>query len=384
MIKSTLPLLFILFYFVGFSQKTIKKDLESEILSTTRQLKIYIPEGYEKDSILNYPLAIVLDEGYLFDIYVSNSILFAKKDKAPKQIVVGVSMEETIQQDTSFDTSTGKLNADALSFYQFIRDEVVFYIESTYKTSPYITLVGQGFSGNLVSHFLKENNIFINSLICINPSFSNFINRELISYNLNKFGKEDNTFYFYTNNSPSLSSEKQKKISQVHNALKNLNIENFNVINDTINTVSSISSIAEAVPRAINKIFEIYSPISKEEFDSNIKDLSPKDAIRYLENKYIELEYLFGTNLEIRKRDIYAIEGIVIEKENGDKLKDFGKMLLKLFPKSPMGEFYIGKYYEKDEKYEKALQYYKIGYGKMDPTDPNADAYYENILRIRG
>ncbi len=29
----------------------------------------------------NYPLAIVLDEEYLFDAYVGNSVLFAKKTK---------------------------------------------------------------------------------------------------------------------------------------------------------------------------------------------------------------------------------------------------------------------------------------------------------------
>ena len=30
------------------------------------------------------------------------------------------------------------------------------------------------------------------------------------------------------------------------------------------------------------------------------------------------------------------------------------------------------------------LKYYKIGYGKMDPADKNADAFYENILRLGG
>ena len=80
MIKKSLTLIFILFCFCGFSQKTIQKKIESVTLKTTRNIKIYIPEGYEKDSIKNYPLTIVLDEEYLFDMYVGNSILFAKKD----------------------------------------------------------------------------------------------------------------------------------------------------------------------------------------------------------------------------------------------------------------------------------------------------------------
>jgi hypothetical protein len=327
---------------------------------------------------------VVLDEEYLFETYVGSAILFAKKDKAPKQIVVGIAMEETKGDDISFNRNNGKLDVKANYFYEFIRDEVIFYMESTYRTSPFISLVGHGYSGNLVSHFLKENTAYINSFICINPSFSDFIGGELQSYNLKKFAKEDNTFYFYTNNSSSFSSQKQKKIDRIQKGLEGLEIKNFNVINDNINTVSSVSAIAEAIPRAMTKIFEIYSAISKEEYEKNIKDLSPKDAIEYLENKYIEIEFLFDTNLGIRERDIYAIEDIVIKKENGDKLRDFGEMILKLFPTSPLGEYYIGRYYESGKMFKKALKYYKIGYGKMDPSDPNADAYYENILRLGG
>ena len=384
MIKNSLTLIFILFYFCGFSQKTILKKIESDTLETTRNIKIYLPQGYEKDSIKNYPLAIVLDEDYMFDIYVGNSVLFSKKDKAPKQIVVGISMEETKGKDISFDRNSGRLTGSAKNFYEFIRDEVLFYIESNYRTSPFITLVGQGYSANLITHFLQENTAFINSFICINPSFSDFIGDELVSYNLPRFIKEDNTFYFYTNNSDSFSSKKQVKIDQVQKGLSLLEIKNFNIINDITNTSSSVSAISEALPRALTKVFEVYSSISKEEYEKNIKELTPLDAISYLENKYLEIEFLFGSDLGIREKDIYAIENIIIEKENGDRLRDFGKMILKLFPSSPLGEYYIGRYYESGKMFKKALKYYKIGYGKMDPSDKNADAFYENILRIGG
>jgi predicted alpha/beta superfamily hydrolase len=384
MIKKSLTLIFILFCFCGFSQKTIQKKIESVILETTRNIKIYIPEGYEKDSIKNYPLTIVLDEEYLFDMYVGNSILFAKKDKAPKQIVVGISMEETKVKDISFDVNTGRLTSSARGFYEFIRDDILFYMESNYRTSPFISLVGYGYSANLITHFLQEDTAFINSFICINPNFSDAIEQELISYNLPKFRKEDNTFYFYSNNSSSFLLNKQQQIDKVQKGLSSLELKNFNVINDVMTTSSSVSAISEAIPRAITQVFEVYSGISNEEFEKNIKDLAPREAIYYLENKYLEIEFLFGTNLGIRERDIYAIENIIIEKENGDYLRDFGKMILKLFPSSPLGDYYIGKYYEIGKVYKKALKYYKIGYGKMDPSDPNADAFYENILRLGG
>lgn len=384
MIKKSLSLIFFIFCISIFSQNIIVKELESEIMETTRTLKIYIPDSYERDSIKNYPLAIVLDEEFMFDTYVGNSILFAKKDKAPKQIVVGISMEETRAKDVGFDLNSGALINSSKNFYDFLRDEVLFYMESNYRTSPFVSFVGQGYSANLITHFLQENTAFINSFVCINPSFSDFIGSELQSYNLNKFANEDNTFYLYINNSDAFSASKKTKISQIQSALSTLEIKNFNIINDNIITDSSVSAISEAIPRAMTKIFEVYSAISKEEYEEKIKELSPIDAIAYLEDKYLEIEFLFGSSLGIREKDIYAIENIIIEKENGDRLFDFGKMILKRFPSSPLGEYYIGRYYETGKNFKKALKYYKIGYGKMDPADPNADNYYENILRLGG
>ena len=384
MIKKSFTLICILFFFSGFSQKLITKKINSDILEATRTLKIHLPKGYKKEDAKNYPLAVVFDADYLFDAYVGNAVLFAAKDKAPQQIVVGISMEKTRKKDTYFNSDTGNLTTNNIAFYQFVRDEVIFYMESNYKTSPFISLIGEGTSANLISHYLNEAVPFINSYICINPTFSDFIGQQLQSYNLPKFEKEDNTFYLYTNNSTSFSSKKQTKIGELQAGLSSIKLKNFNIISDTITTSSRVSAMSEAIPRAINKIFEIYSAISKEEYEKNIKDLSPLDAIAYLENKYLEIEFLFGSNLGIRERDIYAVENIIIEKENGDQLREFGKMILKLFPSSPLGDYYIGRYYESGKNIKKALKYYKTGYGKMDPADPNSDAFYENILRLGG
>jgi hypothetical protein len=382
MIQKSLPLLFLLFFFSAFSQTVVKKIINSDYLGTSREIKIYLPKGYDKNEEKNYPLAIVLDSEYMFDLYVGNAVLFATKDKAPKQIIVGINMAETRKKDTYFNVNNGKFTSSNKKFYQFIKNEVIFEIESSYKTSPFISMIGQGTSANLITSFLGEKTPLINSYIFINPTFSDFIGRQMQAYNLLRLQKEDNTFYFYTNNSTIFSNDKQIRIDQLQKVIFGLDIRNFNVINDRFDTESSISAISEAIPRALTKVFEIYSAISKEEFDKNIKDLSPIDAIAYLQNKYLDIEFLFGSNLEIRKQDVFAVEQIIIEKENGDQLLNFGLMILKLFPKSSLGEYYIGRYYEQGKNIKKALKYYKIGYGKMDPSDPNADAYYENILRL--
>lgn len=379
---KTISFLLVLYSLMGVSQGLINSSIHSLLLDTERDIQISLPTTYDSDSIKSYPLTIVLDAEYLFDIYNANAKLFASKGKAPEQIIVGISMNETRKNDIFYNVANGKLNAENRKFYEFIRDELIFHMESNYRTTPFVTLVGEGVSANFITHYLQEKLSPINAYICINPSFSDFIGGQLQSYNLSDLEKHDTLFYFYTNNSSSFSLKKRTKISQLQNALVTKELRNLKIINDNIESYSSVSTMSEAIPRAILNIFKLFAPISKDEFENYISILSPIEAIGYLENKYLEIQYHFDSTIGIRERDIYVIEDIIIDKNEGEYLREFGKMILKMFPTSPLSEYYHGLYFEKKDNYKKALDYYKIGYGKMDPSDPNADKFYENIIRI--
>ncbi len=366
-----------------FGQKTIYKKYNSEVLNDTRELSIYLPKSYDKDSISNFPLAIVLDGQKLFDIYVGASNYYAQLDNAPEQIVVGIDMKESRNKDAGYDIISGNLDNNSEKFYRFIRDEMIPYIEASYKTSPFITIVGESLTANYITHFLKEEYSIFNAYICLNPTLSNTIVNQIESYNLQELSSQDNTFYFYLSSNPFSNTEKKDKIKNFGKFIKSFEINNFNVVFDELaNSPSSSSSIGEGIFRAFAKIFEIYSGITKTEFNEKVKNLSPPEAISYLEIKYLDIEFLFGANIGIRKADVFAIEDIIMDKEGGDYLDDFGKMILKLFPTSEMGHYYLGKYYETGKDFKRALQQYRLGYGKMNPRDPNADLFYQNIERL--
>ena len=149
--------LLILFSFLSTSgQKTIYKKYDSEVLNDTREISIYLPKSYDKDSISNFPLAIVLDGHKLFDLYVGTSNYYSYQDNAPEQIVVGINMKDTRTKDAGYDIITSELTTDSKKFYRFIRDEIVPFMEATYKTSPFLTIVGEGLTANFITHFLQE------------------------------------------------------------------------------------------------------------------------------------------------------------------------------------------------------------------------------------
>ncbi|MBL4605951.1 MAG: hypothetical protein JKY02_09915 [Flavobacteriaceae bacterium] len=381
--RTVLLLLFAFSISSAFGQKTIFKKYESDELKDIRDITIHLPKNYEKDSISNFPLAIVLDGHKLFDLYVGTSNYYAAQDNAPEQIVVGINMESTRGKDASYDISNSNLTSDSKRFYRFLRDELIPFIEANYKTSPFLTIVGESLTANFITHFLKEAQPIFNAYICLNPTLAPDINNQIQKYNLDRLSTMDNRFYFYLSGNPFAKGEKLTKIQALGKFVKSIEIQNMGIVFDELTSSPSSSSvIGEGMSRAFAKIFEVYAGITKEEYDKKIKDLSPPDAIAYLETKYLDIEYLFGSNIGVRQRDVIAIEDIILEKENEDYLKDFGEMILKIYPASEMGNYYLGRYFESGNDIKSAIEQYRLGYGKMNPADPNADLYYQNVERL--
>lgn len=376
--------LFVLFLFIStsiFSQKIFYKDFKSVELGVTRTLQIYIPASYEVDKKKLYPLSILLDGDYLFDVYVGNAKLFAKRDKAPEQIIVGImqNINKERYNDCGYDKVNGLPTEESDRFYRFIRMELLDYLESNYRLSPFRTLVGSTLTANFINYFAVENQPVFDAFININP----YYNADMPTFLQNKLSLvDDQKVYYYLSSGNYNSKPKHKRIKEVAYLLKSLNNPNIIYKFDDFTNSTKIASIGQSIPQALAHIFDIYSAISQEEFAQNIKHLSPPDAIAYLENKYVEIEYLFGTNMKIRERDIYAIEPIIIDREEGDYLVSFGEMIQKLYPETPISDYYIGYFYEKNGQYKKALKNYKNGYAKIDENSENAENYYQNVERV--
>ncbi len=381
-ILNKINTLLILFVTINsFSQNIKTKKFNSETLQNDRYLKIYIPPSYDLDETKFYPLTIVLDAEFLFDVYVGNSILFANKDKAPEQIVVGINQNHFDEryQDCSYQKENSLPTQESEAFYQFIRIELMDYLEENYRISPFKTIIGNTLTANFTNYFLVEQYPGFNAFISINPYYA--LDIPIMLQQKASSLKDENIYYYLSNGNYNL--EKYSTFIDETNALlETVNNPKFKYKYEKFENSTKTASIGQSVPSALAFIFEMYSTISDEEFDKNVKDLSPADAIAYLEKKYVEIEYLFGSNLKIREKDIFAIEAIVLDKENGDYLKNFGEMINKLYKESPIGDYYIGRYYETGKKYKLALRYYKSGYMKLPEGDPNSDGYYENIERV--
>ncbi|MFD0993380.1 alpha/beta hydrolase [Tenacibaculum geojense] len=381
--KKTLFLIAFTICSVVAAQTTFTKKISSSEFGRDRNIKIHLPQGYDTDTVHKYPVAIVLDNDYLFDLYVGNSKIYAKGDLAPKQIVVGLDTDYSINQDVSTVRANGALTNNSSKFYNYIKKEVIPYLDVNYKTSPFLTIVGDGIGANFLLHFLKEQKPFFNAYIAISPEMNQQMARLIGTYNLKRLDKIDNDFYVYLSTNPFENQDSKKLYKQLTDALTNLDTQRLHLTFDKFDdSPTKVAAISNAIPRAFAKTFSLYSKITRDEYNEYVKDLDPLEAIKYLERKYLDIEYLYGTNTNVRMEDIFTIEGIVIDKMDGDYLRVLGDFVMIKHPDSHLGEYYVGKYHELGKNYEMALFYYKEAYGKMELSDPNAEAFYENIRRV--
>ena len=361
----------------SFSQIT-SKNFESKILLQYRTLKIYVPPSYEIDATKIYPLTIILDAEDLFDVYVANAKLLARKQEAPEQIIVGISQIESRTEDCAYDAISSLPTSFSSDFQLFINLELLPFIDDEYRLSPFKAIVGRSLTANFINYFFIQDKPVFNAYININPSYA----EGMASYIKNTIPNINLPTYYYMSSGSYNSKDKQANISGIFSLLDTYKNPFINYKLDVFNEVTYSTSLGLSIPSALAYIFKMYGPITKEEYDTKISKMTPPEAIAYLEKKYVEIEYFFGTDIQIRQKDILRIEPLIMDTLDGDYLNEFGKMIIRLYPDSPLGYYYIGQYYETGNSLKKAIKYYKIGYSKIDENDPNLDAFYVNIERV--
>ncbi|HEX4374342.1 MAG TPA: alpha/beta hydrolase-fold protein [Puia sp.] len=155
------------------------EEIESKQLSEKRILNIYLPEGYNKNDTVKYPVIYLLDGSADEDfIHIAGLVQFNSfpwVNHMPKSIVVGIANVDrrrdftyptTVADDKKKYPTTGKSE----NFIAFIEKELQPFIESKYKTSASKTIIGESLGGLLAAEILLKKPELFNKYIIVSPS----------------------------------------------------------------------------------------------------------------------------------------------------------------------------------------------------------------------
>lgn len=157
----------------------VTDELYSKQLSEKRILNIYLPEGYNVNDTVHYPVIYLLDGGADEDfIHIAGLVQFNSFEwikRVPKSIIVGIANTDR-KRDLSFPTSIAKDKATypttggSAHFIAFIKDELQPYIQQHYKTNANKTLIGESLGGLFATEVLLKEPSLFNTYILVSPS----------------------------------------------------------------------------------------------------------------------------------------------------------------------------------------------------------------------
>jgi hypothetical protein len=358
--------LMLLIAFVSFataqSQTTVEK-IKSEKLNETRDIQLYIPEGYSEDKV--YPIIVVLDAHYLFESVVANARYYSYWDEMPECIVVGVNQyeKENRAREVAFNDASGLPEKKSADFFEFIGMELIPFVEKNYNTANFKMIVGHDDTANFANYYLFKEVPLFDAYINLSPYFAPKM-EDRIATRLEEF--ETKKFYYLATADEDTRKE-AKRIRGLNESLRTLKNENVFYYYDDFTEANHNSLAVQAIPRAMSKIFTIYRPISVKEYREKIVTLKTSPYL-YLIDKYETIEELFGFEKRVSVNDFMAIYSAIRKNKKDEDLELLAKLGKKEYPDTALFHFFMGEYYEKIGKPKKALRMYQNGFS-MNPID---------------
>lgn len=143
--------------------------LASKTTGTTYHVYVRFPQGYVDKPAERYPVVYLLDGDSAFPLLGAQHLFLTIDDKVPEAFVVGISYGSFSPQINRRDRDYGPAS-DA--FQQFLADELMPRIESSYRADPARRiLVGQSFGGSFVLYSALTRPDLFWARIASNPSF---------------------------------------------------------------------------------------------------------------------------------------------------------------------------------------------------------------------
>ena len=182
------------------------EEIQSKELSEKRILNIYLPEGYNANDSIKYPVIYLLDGSADEDfIHITGLVQFNSFEwinQVPKSIVVGIATVDR-RRDFTFPTSIEKdqkkfpTSGHSDKFISFIEKELQPFVEKKYKTTNSKTIIGQSLGGLLETEILLKKPALFNKYIIVSPSLwwnnGSLFNQDLTAFQ-NNFNQQTDIY----------------------------------------------------------------------------------------------------------------------------------------------------------------------------------------------
>jgi predicted alpha/beta superfamily hydrolase len=378
--RSHFLLFFALIFFTQSwgQSKVVYEEFSSYKLGETRRLKIQLPRDYETNTEKSYPIVIVLDANYLFEPVAGNVDYFGYWEDMPEALVVGIMQGESRYDDCFYD-DTNFMPADrGADFFEFIGMELVPFIDANFRTAKFIIAVGHDLTASYINYYLFKDPPLFNGYIALSPDLAPMMDDRLPKRIPNIPQK---LFYYLATGTDDIQ-DLQLVTQELNVSLSALKSDQFNYYYDNFEGATHYSLVARAIPSALEKIFSVYRPISKQEFNDVLLKLETPVHL-YLLDKYQTISNLFGIDNPIRINDFLASASACEKLKQWESLREIATLATRQYPDLILGDYYMGRYYEETGDPKRAMRTFQGGFDKEEVDFITVDLMLDKADQIK-
>ena len=360
----------------AFAQSTVE-SFESYYLQEERNIRISLPENYDAEK--TYPLILVLDAEYLFDMVVANARFYHNSARMPSSIIIGVDHQDEYlrERDFSFDEESGYLTSESDAYYSFLEKELLPYCEKQFSIAPFKMFIGYDRTAALGNFFLYGERSPFTAYLSISPvmptDMENLVPSRLLDHSQQLF------YNLVLEKEP---TPDRQRILQLNQSIASIQRKGLHYYFDQYESPDHTTVVAYGISKAFDNVFKLFRPITPMEYKKEILT-SNEPVIEYLFNKYGMIEELLGFKKPYELNDVMAIYAASRKKEDFESLKELAEICKKQWPESMIGYFFQAEYFEYMGEVKKALRAFEKAYQKEEIDFLTKELAYDKIASIK-
>lgn len=377
----------------------VKDSLFSHNLNEYRNIYIQLPASYNPNSKRKYPTVYILDGEVLLPA-VHTVYNFYYGGYMPEMILIGISNNKNRTRDLTPSKITSKYgmpfnepNGEGHKFLDFIKNELIKYIEDNYLVTNYRTLIGYSYGGLFTINSLIHHPDLFSNYLAIDPSLDWDDQKLLIEAQEILQNKQFNNKSVFVSLSGQLHM--QNSSITIDNVMEDTsdytlfarsNIQFSNLVKDhqsndlEYNWKFYPNDIhgTVALPSIYDGLRRIFNWYGMEHMDQFNDPETPKEVLlEIVQYRFNKLQNRFGYAVPPYPEDLFNGLGYMyMHIGKKEKSKTFFELAIKHYPESANTYDSMAEFYEKEKDYKAALELLQKAYS-LSKSD-----HYKN--RIEG
>jgi predicted alpha/beta superfamily hydrolase len=345
-------------------------EFNSKILKEKRDILIYTPTGYEESDI-NFPTLYITDGAENFFIATAMVNFLSRSRQIPRMIVVGIPNVNR-NRDLSPSVIQGTSNpGGGDNFLTFFEDELIPYVDKTYRASNYKILFGHSLGGVFANYALLTRPELFNAYIAASPYLmhdNGYLIKEAES-KLDNLSNFDRQLFITLGDEPAYHESLNRFTSLLEDKAKTLRWD-YQIFNDEDHGSIPVISLLKGLKY-------IYS-------DFQISMETTTEGLEAILDHYSMVKSKYDYSVDISEATFNIIGYRLLQNGEIDKAIEVFEYNVKLYPESANVYDSFAEALEQKGRTREAAENYEtaVNIGK-EINDPNLPIFERNLARVK-